>query len=217
MGITAAVVVGGGAVRAPLRPYDLVVTADSGLDEARAAGFVPTHLVGDLDSISDDGRAWASEHGVPVERHPVDKDATDTTLALRLAVRLGAAEVDLYGATGVTRLDHLLATVAALGDPLLHEVVLLTAYLDDTTVRVLHPGHQVAFDLPSGALFSLLPMHGRCDGVSVSGATWPLSRTRLSPSSTLGVSNTALGGRVVVSCAGGVLTVVVPGAHEGDR
>ena len=66
----------------------VVMAADSGLDHARAAGLTPTVLVGDLDSVSAEGLAWA-EGNSSIERHPVDKDATDTELALRHAVDLG--------------------------------------------------------------------------------------------------------------------------------
>lgn len=211
---SAAVVIGGGPVVAPCRDHHLVITADSGLDVALAAGFRPTHLVGDLDSVSLAGRAWAEAHGVPVETHPADKDATDTALALAAAVRLGATHLHVYGNTGVGRLDHLLGTLAALGDPVLDELASITAHLDDTVVHVLHPGHAVELDLAPGAVFSLLVLHGRCDGVEVSGARWPLVRTTLTAATTLGISNEALGdGRPVrVSVAGGVLTVVVPPA-----
>src|SRR4051794_10784473 len=58
-----------------------VIAADGGLDHARAAGLDPHVLVGDLDSISALGLAWATEH-VEVVRHPVDKPATDTELAI---------------------------------------------------------------------------------------------------------------------------------------
>ncbi|MFN8020626.1 MAG: thiamine diphosphokinase [Acidimicrobiales bacterium] len=209
MDTAAAVVIGGGPVRAPVRDYEIVVAADSGLDEALAAGFTPTVLVGDLDSISESGTRWVAEHEIPVQVHPTDKDATDTALALETAVRLGAVSVDVYGATGVARLDHLLGTVAALGDPVLHELATVRALLDESEVYVLHPGHSVALDLAEGATFSLLALHGRCDGVDVTGARWPLERARLTSSSTLGISNTATG-PVRVSVDGGVLTVVVP-------
>lgn len=215
---SAALVIGGGAVNAPPHApadHDLVITADSGLDVALAAGFRPTHLVGDLDSVSPEGRSWAEANGVHVETHPADKDATDTALALAAAVRLGAQRLHVYGNTGVGRLDHLLGTLAALGDPVLHELASITAHLDDTTVHVLHPGHSVELTLPQGAVFSLLALHGRCDGVEVSGARWPLEHTRLTAGSTLGISNEALDDAVPVrvSVAGGVLTVVVP-AHD---
>ena len=61
-----------------------VIAADGGLDHAVAAGVEPTHLVGDLDSLSAAGRMWAYAHGLAIDEHPADKDRTDTELALKL-------------------------------------------------------------------------------------------------------------------------------------
>lgn len=212
MGASAAVVVGGGPVQGPTETYDLVITADSGLDVALAAGFVPTHLVGDLDSISPAARAWAAAHDVVVERHPTDKDATDTELALAAAVRLGATRLRLHGNTGVARLDHLLGTLAALGNPSLWTLESVTAQLDGSLLHVLHPGRTVTMQLEPGALFSLLALHGPCEEIDVSGARWPLRNARLHGSSTIGISNEALDREVEVSVGRGVLTVVIPPA-----
>ena len=60
-----------------------IVAADGGLDHARAAGLIPDVLVGDLDSVSPAGLDWATAN-ISVQRHPADKSATDTELALRV-------------------------------------------------------------------------------------------------------------------------------------
>ena len=218
-GIVAAVVIGGGPVRVPdddeARRFDVVVAADSGLDVALAAGLHPTHLVGDLDSISGAGTEWAVAHGVPIEQHPADKDATDTALALAHARQLGATEIVLFGGVGIDRFDHLLGTVAALGDPGLAGVPTLTAHLGASTLHVVHPGHTVALDLGTGAVFSLLALHGDCTGIELTGARWPLADADLPGGSTRGVSNTAVGSPVRVAITTGVLTVVVPRPETG--
>ena len=84
------VVAGGG----PLSPQAVdavaggafIVAADSGLDHAVAAGFVPDVLVGDLDSISAAGLMWAYEHAAEIEEHEPDKELTDTELAIARAL-----------------------------------------------------------------------------------------------------------------------------------
>ncbi len=213
-GIAAAVVIGGGPLRAPDdatgRRFDVVVAADSGLDVALAAGLRPTHLVGDMDSISGAGAEWAEAQGVPIERHPSDKDATDTALALAHARRLGATEIVVFGGLGIDRFDHLLGTIAALGDPDLAGVETLTAHLGASTLHVLHPRHEVQLELTVDAVFSLLALHGDCAGVDVVGARWPLVDAELPGGSTRGISNAAVEPVVRVSTTTGVLTVVVP-------
>jgi thiamine pyrophosphokinase len=207
---TVAVVVGGAPIRPPDRNFDAVVVADSGLDVALAAGLQPTWLVGDLDSISPIGLQWAQQHGVPIERHPADKDDTDTALALRCAASLGADELVVLGADITSRLDHLLATLVCLGDASLASFQRITAALGSTHVHVLHPGHRVCLTLPTDRVFSLLALHGDCAGVDVTDARWPLCDAVVAAGSSLGISNQSLGRPVTVSVTSGVLTIIVP-------
>ena len=46
----------------------LLVAVDGGLDHALAAGLHPKHLVGDLDSVSEEGLAWAARHASIAKR-----------------------------------------------------------------------------------------------------------------------------------------------------
>jgi thiamine pyrophosphokinase len=206
------VVIGGG----PLSPQCVdevqgdaaIIAADSGLDQAVAAGLRPTLLIGDLDSITAHGKMGAYAHEVEIDQYPVDKDATDTELALRRAAMTDASDLLVLGSAG-TRFDHSLGTIAALGNPLLASFDNIRVLLDDVTVHVLHPGHATALDLHQGSFFSLLAMHGACRGIDVSGAEWPLSGAALDPWSTRGVSNVSTT-LVHIAVADGVLTVVVP-------
>jgi thiamine pyrophosphokinase len=212
---TIAVVVGGGLIPPTNRHFDAVIVADSGLDVALDAGLEPTLLVGDLDSVSPEGLLWATEHELPIQRYPTDKDDTDTALAVRCAVSMGAAsdhgELVLLGAVGSSRLDHLLGTFACLGHPSLAGANRVTAYVGTTRVEVVHPGHRITLELTERRVFSVLALHGGCAGVSVTGARWPLADASLPAGSTLGISNESLGDPITVSVGSGVLTVIVPG------
>lgn len=207
---TCAVVIGGGPITSPVGDHDLVIAADGGYDAARSAGVDPHVLVGDLDSISAAGLAWAETHGVDVQRHAVDKDRTDTALALTEAVASAPNEIVLYGPTAGDRLDHLLGAIIALGSPELASTRSVSAHFGGAAVHVVHPGHTVELTLTTGTVFSLLALHGPCAGITVSGARWALSDAVLVPGSTVGISNEADGTSVVVSVATGVLTVIIP-------
>ena len=211
-----AVVVAGGPIRPPDpgRTFDAVVAVDGGLDAARAAGWTPTHVVGDFDSVSATGALWAVQQELEVEQHPRDKDATDTALALALLDRDGLlAGNDLLlvgGGTGAERLDHVIGTLAALGHPALAAAASVTASLGTTVVHVVHPGRPCAAAIGAGRTFSVLALHGLCAGVHVEGAKWPLVDASLTGTSTLGISNEAERDVVDVRVGSGVLTVIVP-------
>ena len=61
---------------------DFVIAADSGADVAAACGIVPDKIVGDLDSISSETRAFMESRAVPFEVYPVEKDKTDTEICV---------------------------------------------------------------------------------------------------------------------------------------
>src|SRR3989442_200655 len=82
-----------------------VIAADSG---AELGGHIDL-LVGDLDSISAETLA-SIEH---VERHAVDKDASDLELALAAALRLEPKRLLVLGSAG-GRLDHLFGSLLIL-------------------------------------------------------------------------------------------------------
>jgi thiamine pyrophosphokinase len=206
------VVIGGGPLSpratTELLPDATIIAADSGLDHAVAAGLRPTILIGDLDSISAHGKMWAYAHELDIDQHPVDKDSTDTELALARASGIEAADLLVFGASG-DRFDHALGTIASLGNPALARFETIRLMLDETAVHVMHPGRSVTIDLPTNSSFSLLALHGGCRGVEVTGARWPLTNATFEPWSTLGISNetTAL---LHVAVTDGILTLVVP-------
>lgn len=190
----------------------IVLAADGGLDHALAAGLTPAGLIGDLDSVSDEGLVWAKAHAT-IHRHDPAKDATDTELALRVAADLAPARIVLI-AGGGDRLDHTLAAIGALGEPDLTSVPVIEAWWGDQHFLVLHGPGRLHLDAQVGATVSLIATHGICTGVSVDGCRWPLDDAELAPLAGLGVSNEAVDTDVEISVSSGVLTVFCdPPAH----
>jgi thiamine pyrophosphokinase len=188
---------------AAIPPGARIVAVDGGLDVARAAGLRPDRLIGDLDSISTDGLAWA-EANVDVERHPTAKDATDTELALRAAAT-SSSRITLVG--GGDRLDHTLAALGALAAPALAGVERLDGWWDGQHFEVLHGPAERALVVVAGSTVSLIALGGPCTGVRVAGTRWVLDGVDLVPTVGLGVSNEAAAPPVVVAVESGVLAV----------
>lgn len=187
----------------------VVLAADGGLDHALAAGLHPAGLVGDLDSVSPEGLAWATEHAT-ISRHDPAKDATDTELALDMAADLNPARLTLL-AGGGDRLDHTLAALGALARPSLTAVPHLEAWWGRQRIRVVHgPGRARLVDLPIGATLSLLAIGGPCTGVTSTGVRWTLTDFTLDPLTGRGISNEVTEPDVTVACSSGVLLVFHP-------
>src|SRR5512144_1217814 len=77
-----------------------VVVADRGLDHAQALGLEVAIAVGDFDSASAEAVAAAEHAGTRIERHPVEKDATDLELALDVAIGLAPARILVLASRG---------------------------------------------------------------------------------------------------------------------
>ncbi|MEY2959663.1 MAG: putative thiamine pyrophosphokinae [Actinomycetota bacterium] len=199
----------------------IVLAADGGLDHALAAGLTPAGLIGDLDSVSEDGLAWARDHAT-IDRHDPDKDRTDTELALAMAAEFAPDRLVLLSGGG-DRLDHLLAVIGALGDRVLTAIPHVDGWWGDERFHVLHGPGQLRLEVEEGALVSLLATHGSAGGVTTTGLRWPLDDHDLEPLAGHGVSNEAVQEHVEVRVRSGVLTVFVrppePShrtGHDGD-
>ena len=184
-----------------------IIAADGGLDRALAAALHPHRLVGDLDSISTEGQAWATAHGVEIDVYDTDKDATDTELALALAAAAGCSELLVLAGIG-DRLDHTLGTIVSLGAPALRDLTSVRMVWGDSLVQVAHSNRTVKLHAHDGATFSLIALHGTCAGVSIAGARWPLHDAMLQPASSRGLSNEFVDESVVISIGEGTVTVV---------
>lgn len=183
----------------------IVLAADGGLDHARAAGLTPAGLVGDLDSISADGLAWA-EANATIQRHPQDKDLTDTELAVAFANSLTPERLVLL-AGGGDRLDHTFAAIGSLGAPELTGIPVIEVWWGDQHARVIHGPGTATIAARAGSTLSALALHGPCSGVSMTGTRWELDDEDIAAMSGRGVSNQVEQTPVHVRVALGVLTV----------
>lgn len=184
----------------------IVLGVDSGLDAALEAGLRPSGLIGDLDSVSADGLAWAKAHAT-IARHPTDKAQTDTELALAFASDMQPERLTMIG--GGDRLDHTIAAVGALAARHLTNVPLLDGWWNGHHLDVIHGPGRRELHLELGSTLSLLAIGPRCDGVGISGVRWPLDAHRLESVVGLGVSNEVIDpdGVVPITVSSGVLTI----------
>ena len=218
-GIDRALVVSGGLPPAaaevgPLPAGAFVIAADSGLDHAASLGLSVDVLVGDLDSATAPAVRAAEAAGVQIERHPVNKEATDLELALEHALAIGARRVTIVSGGGGARLDHHLAELlllAAARFAPLH----LDARIGTARAVPVHAGEGVSLQGAPGAVLTLIALGGAAAGITTAGLRWPLHAETLEPGSTRGVSNEIVSGPVRVELTAGSLLVV--GAHPLER
>lgn len=190
--------------RWPLPEAAMVIAADSGIEQAGLLGLSVDLLVGDLDSVSESALGAAIEAGTRIERHPVDKDATDLELALSAAQREGATLVVVVGGAG-GRIDHLLANAMLLASPAWADLDIEWLIGD---ARIVAVRQEAWFAGRRGDLLTLLAVGGPASGISTEGLEFPLVNEVLLASSTRGVSNVLVTDQAVVRLDSGVLLAI---------
>jgi thiamine pyrophosphokinase len=173
-----------------------VIAADGGIVHAAALGVTPELWIGDFDSTADaDADRFAH---IPKEPYPAAKNATDGALALEAALERGARSVTLVGAFG-GRTDHafaIMAAAAALGRSG------LAIRLTDGREEAVPLGSRVqSFAYPKGTIFSVLAF-GHLEGLTLTGARWPLDAVSVPFGDSLTVSN-EVAGDLTAQLAGG--------------
>ena len=149
---------------------------------------MPTHIVGDFDSGSQEVVDYYRKHtSVPIQEFNPIKDATDTEIALRLAIELGAKEVYLLGATG-TRMDHVLGNIQIL--KIAHDAG-VKAYIVDkyNKISLIEKELRLKKEDAFGDYFSVFPLGGEVKNLTIEGAFYPLTNHTLLPYDSLCVSN----------------------------
>ncbi|MBR4888011.1 MAG: thiamine diphosphokinase [Clostridia bacterium] len=162
----------------PIGAGDYVLAADGGLMHTQALGLVPDGIIGDFDSLG-----YVPE-GAQV--FPVEKDDTDSMLAVRKGLELGCRRFVLYGAMDGPRLDHTLANLQTLCFLAEHGAVGYLVGLSHTATAVRE--ETVRFAPEAAGILSVFCL-GADAIVTLRGLRYELNRDVLQSSFPLGVSN----------------------------
>ncbi|MGH2494055.1 MAG: thiamine diphosphokinase [Ktedonobacteraceae bacterium] len=195
----------GKASQKALLEADMLIAADSGAATALHLGHILSYIVGDFDSLDKQLVEQAQARGSHIITAAVEKNETDTELAVQVALEQGATEITLLGALGGERFDHTLANV------------FLLAGFDNIPMRIIDgpstcwllrgPGTTTIEGQP-GDLLSLFPLAGDATGVRTQGLYYPLHSETLRFGKPRGVSNALTSERAEVSLVRGLLLVI---------
>ena len=183
---------------APVTENDLVIAADGGVTHVEALGIRPDVILGDFDSL---GYVPA---GARV--YPVEKDDTDSMLAVRLGLEAGCDRFLLYGALDGPRLDHTVAnlqTLLYLADHgargfLIGRNQIITTIREETLV----------FPEAFAGIFSLFCMGEAAKGITLRNLKYTLEDGTLDSGFPLGVSNHFTGAQASVAVKTGTLLAI---------
>ena len=192
------------SARRLIQPGDTLIAVDGGTHHALAMGFMPSVVIGDLDSLTVEDRQRTMERNVRLLEYPADKNQTDLELALEYGIQQGFREILIVGALG-GRLDQTLGNLSLLSAPR------LTAFnirFDDGVEEVFFVRGRSEVRGQAGDTVSLIPWGAPVTGVTTNGLRWPLRDETLFPEETRGISNEMLSETASIEIVSGLLLVV---------
>lgn len=188
---------------APIKDEDLVIAADGGLAHLQTLGRKPDVILGDFDSLGyvpKDSRVF-----------PVEKDDTDSMLAVRHGLAAGCDHFLLYGTLDGPRLDHTIAnfqTLQFLADRHATGYLIGTDYI----ATVIKNG-TIRFPETATGILSVFCMGKDASGVTLTGLKYNLDQGTLHAGHPLGVSNHFTGKPATITVKDGSLLVLFDRAN----
>ena len=164
---------------------DICIAADSGYRNAKMLGIEPSILVGDFDSIDEKDKKSIKDD-IEIYEVPVEKDFTDTQLAVKIALQKGVRGITIIGGLS-GRLDHTLSNLAILEN--LYDSNIRAVIADGKNrVRYIKSSSELIARSPYKYL-SILARDEKVKGVSIEGCKYPLKNANLSSKNQYAISN----------------------------
>ncbi len=187
--------------------WDFVISADSGLNFCRVAENIPDEIWGDFDSVDPDVLRYFQER-CPERIHvfPVEKDETDTELALMRAIKAGADRITILGGTG-TRLDHVLGNLHLL--KMAMDAGVECVIVDpNNRIRMIQERMVLRKEEQFGTYVSLIPFTPEVKGLTLRGFAYEVEDFTLESGKARGVSNEICEDTAVIEMRQGILLVI---------
>ena len=181
-----------------LTDKDIVIAADSGIKNTEKFNIPPDYIIGDFDSL---GYKPDSDNVIV---HPVEKDDTDTLLAVKKAIELGYKNFRIFGCIG-GRLDHTFSniqTAAFIADNGGNAI-----FYGDTENFTVIKNDVLEFSETNFGNVSVFALEN-CDNVNIQGLFYELKNGNLTPDFPLGVSNKFINKKASVSVEDGKLLII---------
>ncbi len=199
---TALIISGGDYSSLPaLIQFDICIACDKGYLYAEKMGIRPDIIIGDFDSAS-----RPLYNNIPILTFPVEKDDTDTMLAIKYALEKRCEHIIVICALG-NRLDHTLANIQSLAFIAAHNCV--GEIISDTEhIQTLTGEASIVLPRRSSRSLSLFAVSDKCEGVSISGAKYDVADVTITNTFPIGCSNAWDKEEVTVSIKSGILLIV---------
>lgn len=177
---------------------DIVIAADAGIKNTHKFNIKPDFIIGDFDSL---GYTPTDSNTII---HPIEKDDTDTMLAVKFGFEKGYNNFRIFGGIG-GRLDHTFANIQT------------ASYIAENDGNAVFYGknecftviknNEIKFPKESKGNISIFALED-CKNVNINGLYYELENGCLSPDFPLGVSNKFNNKEATISIEEGKLLII---------
>lgn len=181
-----------------------IFCVDRGIELCHKLNILPKILIGDFDSANKISVDWAKKNNIPIKRHPVEKDFTDTQLAINFAERseenFSAVMTGIFGG----RVDHLFSNIFTCAN----STKKFFLADDKEIIFYLNGGESVEISFEKIPLaVSLLPISKICEGVTTENLHWELNNAELFQNFPNAVSNRIESNKIKIRVESGILAI----------
>lgn len=187
--------------------YDLVIAADSGIINTDKFNIEADYIIGDFDSLG----YTPSKNNTII--HPVEKDDTDTMLAVKLGLEKGYKNFRIFGGLG-GRLDHTYANIQT-ASYVAENGGRAIFYGDNENLTVIK-NSKITFDKNCKGNISIFALED-CKKVNINGLYYELENGYLTPDFPLGTSNKFNNQDATISVKKGKLLIIWKNKGENDE
>lgn len=189
---------------------DMVIAVDGGLTYCDILQIEPDMILGDFDSVSEEGAEAVRmlEKTIPerIVRLPVEKDDTDMLAALKLGLEKGYRDFRIYAGMG-GRFDHSYANIQCL--LFLKNQGAVGYLVDGDGMILLIQEEEITFRAGMEGYVSLLALGGEAKGVTIKGLKYTLEDGVIRSDFPIGISNEFIGQEARVIVGVGCLVCII--------
>jgi len=184
---------------------DFIIAVDGGSNKLRKLELLPDLIIGDLDSITEENKAHFKKEKVKIIKHPVEKDQTDSEIAVDYCKENNFEQLYLTAALG-GRIDQQLANLNLL--EYIYQIDLEARIISDR-IEIAIIDQKKKFLAKEGYRLSLIPQSSTVCGLSIKGCKYNLEDQDIFRSKSRGISNLIENNQAEVKLKSGLLIYVL--------
>lgn len=175
-----------------------IIACDGAAAQCVENGVEMDFIIGDMDSISELDETQIRDRGKVTFIRKTEQEENDLAKAMKWSIEQGAESIEVFGIEGGD-FDHQFAAILSLCEVPFNTRI----HTSQSIIQRIEKKLFISDSIESNVSFSLFAV-GPVEGVTITGAHWPLTNHRLMPG-TRGLHNKSTGEALEISCVSGDL------------